>query len=98
MLDSGANAVSFPPSSPERSWIGALARTLAETLPAREPRRPVAGHVLELRGHAAVVLVQSLSYVQKLWSGLSYTQVSGPPPDEGPHFHATESVILMVCQ
>ncbi|MGH4025763.1 MAG: uroporphyrinogen-III synthase [Pseudonocardiaceae bacterium] len=44
-----------PVVQPERSRIGALVRTLAETLPARAPRWPVAGHVLELRGHAAVV-------------------------------------------
>ncbi|MGQ0777672.1 MAG: uroporphyrinogen-III synthase [Pseudonocardiales bacterium] len=44
-----------PVVAPERSRIGALVRTLAETLPARAPRWPVAGHVLELRGHAAVV-------------------------------------------
>ncbi|MGH3688150.1 MAG: uroporphyrinogen-III synthase [Pseudonocardiaceae bacterium] len=44
-----------PTVQPERSRIGALVRTLSETLPARAPRWPVAGHVLELRGHAAVV-------------------------------------------
>jgi uroporphyrinogen-III synthase len=44
-----------PTVQPERSRIGALVRTLAETLPARAPRWPVAGHLLELRGHAAVV-------------------------------------------
>jgi uroporphyrinogen-III synthase len=44
-----------PTVQPERSRIGALVRTLSETLPARAPRWPVAGQVLELRGHAAVV-------------------------------------------
>lgn len=44
-----------PTVQPERSRIGALVRTLAEELPARAPRWPVAGHLLELRGHAAVV-------------------------------------------
>ncbi|MGH3857763.1 MAG: uroporphyrinogen-III synthase, partial [Pseudonocardiaceae bacterium] len=44
-----------PTVQPERARIGALVRTLSETLPARAPRWPVAGHVLELRGHAAVV-------------------------------------------
>jgi uroporphyrinogen-III synthase len=44
-----------PTVQPERSRIGALVRTLSETLPARAPRWPVAGHMLELRGHAAVV-------------------------------------------
>jgi uroporphyrinogen-III synthase len=44
-----------PVVQPERSRIGALVRALVEVLPARAPRWPVAGHVLELRGHAAVV-------------------------------------------
>ncbi|MGH3775436.1 MAG: uroporphyrinogen-III synthase [Pseudonocardiaceae bacterium] len=44
-----------PTVQPERSRIGALVRTLSETLPARASRWPVAGHMLELRGHAAVV-------------------------------------------
>jgi uroporphyrinogen-III synthase len=44
-----------PTVQPERSRIGALVRTLTEVVPARAPRYPVAGHVLELRGHAAVV-------------------------------------------
>ena len=44
-----------PTVQPERSRIGALVRTLSEALPARAPRWPVADHVLELRGHAAVV-------------------------------------------
>jgi uroporphyrinogen-III synthase len=44
-----------PTVQPDRSRIGALVRTLTETLPARAPRWPVAGHLLELRGHAAVV-------------------------------------------
>ncbi|MGH3810883.1 MAG: winged helix-turn-helix domain-containing protein, partial [Pseudonocardiaceae bacterium] len=44
-----------PTVQPERSRIGALVRTLSETLPARAPRWPVAGHMLELRGQAAVV-------------------------------------------
>jgi uroporphyrinogen-III synthase len=44
-----------PTVQPERSRIGALVRTLSEALPARAPRWPVAGHVLELRGHSAVV-------------------------------------------
>jgi uroporphyrinogen-III synthase len=44
-----------PTVQPERSRIGALVRSLSEVLPARAPRWPVADHVLELRGHAAVV-------------------------------------------
>ncbi|HZS22584.1 MAG TPA: uroporphyrinogen-III synthase [Pseudonocardiaceae bacterium] len=44
-----------PTVQPDRARIGALVRTLSEVLPARAPRWPVAGHVLELRGHAAVV-------------------------------------------
>jgi uroporphyrinogen-III synthase len=45
----------IPTVQPERSRIGALVRTLTEVLPARAPRWPVAGHILELRGQAAVV-------------------------------------------
>lgn len=45
----------IPTVQPARSRIGALVRTLAEELPARARRWPVAGHVVELRGHAAVV-------------------------------------------
>jgi uroporphyrinogen-III synthase len=45
----------IPTVQPERSRIGALVRTMSETMPARAPRLPVAGHVVELRGHAAVV-------------------------------------------
>lgn len=44
-----------PTVRPQRARIGALVRTLAEELPARASRWPVAGHALELRGHAAVV-------------------------------------------
>lgn len=44
-----------PTVQPARARIGALVRTLAEELPARARRWPVAGHVVELRGHAAVV-------------------------------------------
>ena len=44
-----------PTVQPERFRIGALVRTLTEVLPARAPRWPIAGHVLQLRGHAAVV-------------------------------------------
>jgi uroporphyrinogen-III synthase len=44
-----------PTVQPERARIGALVRTLCEALPARASRWPVAGHLLELRGHAAVV-------------------------------------------
>lgn len=40
---------------PQRARIGGLVRTLAEELPARAPRWPVAGHDLELRGHAVLV-------------------------------------------
>jgi uroporphyrinogen-III synthase len=44
-----------PVVTPPRARIGALVRTLVEELPARAPRWPVAGHCVELRGHAAVV-------------------------------------------
>lgn len=45
----------IPTVQPERARIGALVRSLVETLPARSPTWPVAGHSLQLRGHAAVV-------------------------------------------
>lgn len=44
-----------PVVSPQRARVGALVRTLVEELPARAPRWPVAGHRVELRGHAVVV-------------------------------------------
>lgn len=39
---------------PARARIGALVRRLAEELPTRRPPLPVAGHTIELRGHAVV--------------------------------------------
>jgi uroporphyrinogen-III synthase len=48
-------AQDVPTVQPDRARIGAMVRTLSEALSARAPRWPVAGHVLELRGHAAVV-------------------------------------------
>lgn len=44
-----------PTVQPPRARTGALVRTLADELSGRAPRWPVAGHTLELRGHAAVV-------------------------------------------
>lgn len=44
-----------PTVQPERSRLGAMVRKLEAALPERAPRLPVAGHVLELRGHASVV-------------------------------------------
>lgn len=40
---------------PERFRIGALVRALCEALPRRSPTLPVAGHDLQLRGHAALL-------------------------------------------
>lgn len=40
---------------PARARIGALVRRLAEELPTRRPPLPVAGHTLELRGHAVLL-------------------------------------------
>ncbi|TAK70815.1 MAG: uroporphyrinogen-III synthase [Actinomycetota bacterium] len=40
---------------PERSRLGALAREVVAALPRRSPRLPVAGHWLQIRGHAVVV-------------------------------------------
>lgn len=40
---------------PERSRLGAMVRKLEAEMPARARRLPVAGHRVELRGHAVVV-------------------------------------------
>jgi uroporphyrinogen-III synthase len=44
-----------PVVEPARARLGALAHALAEELPRRAPRLGVAGRLIELRGHAAVV-------------------------------------------
>jgi uroporphyrinogen-III synthase len=47
---------SVPVIQPARSRLGALVREIVEQLPARRGRQfPVAGHNLDVRGHAAVV-------------------------------------------
>jgi uroporphyrinogen-III synthase len=48
-------AVDVPTLQPQRSRLGAMVRHLEAELPARARRLPVAGHVLELRGHAVLV-------------------------------------------
>jgi uroporphyrinogen-III synthase len=48
-------AVDVPTLQPQRSRLGAMVRQLEAELPARARRLPVAGHVLELRGHAVLV-------------------------------------------
>lgn len=48
-------AVDVPTVQPQRSRLGAMVRQLEAELPARARRLPVAGHVLELRGHAVLV-------------------------------------------
>jgi uroporphyrinogen-III synthase len=48
-------AVDIPTVQPQRSRLGAMVRTLEAEAPARARRLPVAGHRLELRGHAALV-------------------------------------------
>lgn len=48
-------ALGIPTVQPERSRIGALARTVAEALVARSPRLCAAGRQIELRGQAAIV-------------------------------------------
>ncbi|MFJ1761714.1 uroporphyrinogen-III synthase [Amycolatopsis sp. NPDC088138] len=48
-------ALGVPTVQPHRARIGALARTLAETLVARSPRLQAGGRCLELRGEAAIV-------------------------------------------
>jgi uroporphyrinogen-III synthase len=44
-----------PTVQPQRSRLGAMVRRLEHEMPARVRSLPVAGHRLELRGHAAVV-------------------------------------------
>jgi uroporphyrinogen-III synthase len=48
-------ALDVPTVQPQRSRLGAMVRQLEAELPARARRLPVAGHVLELRGHAVLV-------------------------------------------
>jgi uroporphyrinogen-III synthase len=48
-------AVDVPTVQPQRSRLGAMVRQLEAEMPARARRLPVAGHVLELRGHAVLV-------------------------------------------
>ncbi|WP_328606591.1 uroporphyrinogen-III synthase [Amycolatopsis sp. NBC_00345] len=48
-------ALGVPTVQPQRSRIGALARTVSEALVSRSPRLSAAGHAIELRGQAAIV-------------------------------------------
>jgi len=48
-------ALDIPTVQPERSRLGAMVRKLESEMPARARRLPVAGHWLELRGHAVLV-------------------------------------------
>jgi uroporphyrinogen-III synthase len=48
-------AVDVQTVQPQRSRLGAMVRMLEAELPARARRLPVAGHWLELRGHAVLV-------------------------------------------
>ena len=48
-------AVDVRTVQPQRSRLGAMVRTLEGEMPARARRLPVAGHHLELRGHAVLV-------------------------------------------
>ncbi|MEK6438128.1 uroporphyrinogen-III synthase [Pseudonocardia sp. T1-2H] len=48
-------AVDIPTLQPARSRLGAMVRTLEAEAPTRARRLPVAGHWLELRGHAVLV-------------------------------------------
>ncbi len=45
----------IPTVQPERSRLGAMVRKLEVEMPARARRLPVAGHRMELRGHAVLV-------------------------------------------
>jgi uroporphyrinogen-III synthase len=48
-------ALDIPTVQPQRSRLGAMVRKLEAELPARARRLPVAGHWLELRGHAVLI-------------------------------------------
>jgi len=48
-------ALDVPTVQPQRSRLGAMVRRLEAEMPARARRLPVAGHWLELRGHAVLV-------------------------------------------
>jgi uroporphyrinogen-III synthase len=48
-------AVDVPTVQPQRSRLGAMVRRLEAEMPARARQLPVAGHWLELRGHAVLV-------------------------------------------
>ena len=48
-------ALDIPTVQPQRSRLGAMVRELEAELPARARGLPVAGHWLELRGHAVLV-------------------------------------------
>lgn len=48
-------AVDVPTVQPQRSRLGAMVRTLEAEMPDRARRLPVAGHRVELRGHAVLV-------------------------------------------
>jgi uroporphyrinogen-III synthase len=48
-------ALDVPTVQPHRSRLGAMVRRLEGEMPARARSLPVAGHWLELRGHAAIV-------------------------------------------
>ena len=48
-------ALDVPTVQPHRSRLGAMVRRLEAELPARARRLPVAGHWMELRGHAVLV-------------------------------------------
>jgi uroporphyrinogen-III synthase/biotin operon repressor len=49
------DAAGIPTWQPERARLGALAREVVARLPERDPVLEVAGHTLQVRGHAAVV-------------------------------------------
>lgn len=48
-------AADVPTTQPQRSRLGAMVRRLEAEMPARSRRLPVAGHDVELRGHAVIV-------------------------------------------
>ena len=70
-------ALDIPTVQPQRSRLGAMVRQLESVLPARSRGLPVAGHWLELRGHA-VVLDGELRPVPRLRMALLHALARRP--------------------
>lgn len=91
-------------SNPRRARLGALARHVLEELPRRSRVLPVAGHLVQVRGHAAVVDGQvyalspgSLAVLQELarepGAVRSRTELAAVLPGAGGDGHAVDMAI-----